>query len=145
MRRILAITLLIFLICGAASAEPTLRPTASATIEIPDDTLYQNIMSNLSQEETNISIIVPILSSAIMPFKNVLGNALFYALLFGVPAFLVWFGSGSAKIPATIGVGLSGFIIPFLPPAWQGIVLILIAVIMTGGFIFLFVSRREQE
>jgi len=130
---------------GQVSADlVTPRPTASETIEVPSNQLYENILSNITENQS-VESIVWIEINAVQPYIQILGDAIFYLLLFGIPALLIWFNTGSTRIPAVIGIGINGFIVGFLPTAWQSMVMVLLITIVTCGIIYVFVSRRELE
>lgn len=135
---------LIVLSGGAAADNVTARPTAVATIEVPNDGLYQNILSNVT-ENMSLESLVWIEANAMQPYIDALGEAIFYGVLFGIPALLIWFNTGSTRIPAVIGIGLNGFIIYFMPEAWQGMIMVLLITIVSCGIIYVFVSRGEID
>lgn len=129
-------------------AEPTptqnLRDTATQTLTAPNDTLATDILQNI-RFDSELTGLMNLFTTVETPYKAVFGEALYYMMLFGVLVGLVWIGSGSVKIPAILGLGFSGFIMIFLPSAWQITILVLIAVIISTGIMFLWVSRREVD
>ena len=118
------------------------RPLATQTLTVPDGAGANSILANINFNG-DISNAVPILQSGIDVYKVSLGSALFWILIFGIPALLIFFATGSAKIPAIIGIGLSGFIMVMFPEAWQTTILVLIGVVVTTGILWLFVRRGE--
>ena len=125
---------------GVAADNVTARPTAVATIEVPNDGLYQNILSNVT-ENMSLESLVWIEANAMQPYIDALG----ILVLFGIPALLIWFNTGSTRIPAVIGIGLNGFIVYFMPEAWQGMIMVLLITIVSCGIIYVFVSRGEID
>ncbi len=132
------------LVVTASADQVTARPTTTSTIEVPDDQLYQNILSNVT-ENISLESLVWIEANAVQPYMDLLGDAIFYLLLFGVPVLLIWFNSGSTRIPAIIGIGINGFILAFLPTAWQTMIMVLLISIVSCGIIYIFIKKRDVE
>lgn len=147
-KRICGFLLCLIVCCScfvsAGSADPMPRQTADEQLPVPDISLYESILSliNFEGDVNNLENIRQILET---PYINVLGSALFYALIFGVPAILIWFETGSAKIPAIIGVIFSGFCVALLPEAWGINIFILIVTVISCGIMWVFVSRSTKE
>ena len=123
-------------------SQDEMRQPATEQLPVPDNTLFLSILENL-RFDSDLSGLVNVLETTQIPYKTVFGEALYYIILFGILIGLVWIGSGSVKIPAIIGLGLSGFAMTFLPNAWQTTILVLIAVIITTGIMFLWIRRQE--
>lgn len=129
-----------------AEQTPTqnLRDTATETLDVPDDSLATSILQNI-RFDGELTGLMNVFTTLETPYKSVFGEALYYILLFGVLVGLVWIGSGSVKIPAILGLGFSGFAMVFLPNAWQVTIFVLIAVIISTGIMFVWISRREVD
>lgn len=123
-------------------SQDEMRQPATEQLPVPDNTLYSGIMDNL-RFDSELNGLENVLTSVTIPYTSLFGEALYYIILFGILIGLVWIGSGSVKIPAIIGLGLSGFAMTFLPNAWQATILVLIAVIITTGIMFLWIRRQE--
>ena len=121
---------------------PGNRPKATGTLAVPDTQLYEDTLGYATSFNGDLENLNGLRETFEKPFTGVLGSALFYIILFGVPAFLIWFATGSAKIPAIIGIIASGFIMVFFPDEWGSNIFILIITIIATGVIWIFVKRE---
>ena len=119
-----------------------LRMKATETFATQSDDKYQTIINAVGGFDGTADAVTDIVEESVTPFTDTLGTALFYILIFGIPAILIWFASGSAKIPAIIGVVFSVFIMIFIPDAWGATIGIVIAVVIATGVLWL-VAHRE--
>lgn len=123
-------------------SQEALREKATELLPVPNDSMASSILGNI-RFDSGLAGLETVLTTTSMPYISVLGEALYYILLFGIQIVLIWVGSGSVKIPAIVGLGFSGFAMTFLPNAWQATIMVLIAVIITTGILFLWVRRQE--
>lgn len=119
-----------------------LREQATELLTVPGDELATDIITNI-RFDSELTGLTAIFHTLEQPYTQLLGEAMYYILIFGIMIGLVWLASGSAKIPAVLGIGFSGFAMTFLPNAWQTTIFILIAVIVTTGIMYVWASRRE--
>lgn len=119
-----------------------LRVPATEVLDVPGDDLATDIITNI-RFDSELTGLMNIFHTVEQPYISLLGEAMYYILIFGIMIGLVWLASGSAKIPAVLGIGFSGFAMTMLPNAWQTTIFILIAVIVSTGIMYLWASQKE--